>query len=154
MFLFLSYVFYRYFGQEDILAKVPSCFLLIGGVYALIQLIGVILLSEPPEDFVSTIDRKNTPTPHLDLRWGRRYYCCGGGGCCCFFFRCAVLNFICLLMSKCSLSKEKNGSFDRFFHKFLYNKGPPKKLFGCPPLPTPYFWKLEKSFYCTKVYHT
>ena len=27
-----------------------------------------------------------------------------------------------------------------------------KKLFGCPPLPTPNFWKLEKSFYCTKVY--
>ena len=29
-----------------------------------------------------------------------------------------------------------------------------KKLFGCPLPPTPNFWKLEKSFYCTKVYHT
>ena len=27
-----------------------------------------------------------------------------------------------------------------------------KKLFGCPPLPAPNFWKLEKSFHCTKVY--
>ena len=27
-----------------------------------------------------------------------------------------------------------------------------KKLFGCPPPPAPNFWKLEKSFYCTKVY--
>ncbi|XP_072034077.1 apicoplast pyruvate carrier 1-like [Amphiura filiformis] len=41
----------KYFGQEEILAKVPSCFLLIGGIYALIQLIGVLLLAEPPEDF-------------------------------------------------------------------------------------------------------
>ena len=27
-----------------------------------------------------------------------------------------------------------------------------KKLFGCPPLPAPNFEKMEKSFYCTKVY--
>ena len=27
-----------------------------------------------------------------------------------------------------------------------------KRLFGCPPPPAPNFWKLEKSFYCTKVY--
>ena len=32
--------------------------------------------------------------------------------------------------------------------------GPSKKLFGCPPPPTPSFWKLEKSFHRTKVYHT
>ena len=29
---------------------------------------------------------------------------------------------------------------------------PKKKLFGCPPLPAPNFEKLDKSFYCTKVY--
>ena len=27
-----------------------------------------------------------------------------------------------------------------------------KKLFGCPLPPAPNFWKLEESFYCTKVY--
>ena len=37
----------------------------------------------------------------------------------------------------------------RFIHK-----AKKKKLFGCPPPPTPNFWKLEKSFYCTKIYRS
>ena len=40
-----------------------------------------------------------------------------------------------------------------FVHNTLDNKAKKKKkLFGCPPPPAPNFWKLEKSFYCTKVY--
>ena len=36
-------------------------------------------------------------------------------------------------------------------NKHLRQKKKKKRLFGCPPLPAPNFWKLEKRFYCTKV---
>ena len=37
-------------------------------------------------------------------------------------------------------------------HVTSVSRRPKKKLFGCLPPPAPNFWKLEKSFYCTKVY--
>ena len=38
--------------------------------------------------------------------------------------------------------------------KLSMSKAEKKKLFGCPPPPAPNFWKLEKGFYCTKVYRS
>ena len=47
--------------------------------------------------------------------------------------------------------KTKNKKNDHL-PDFLTLRPKKKKLFGCPPPPAPNFWKLEKSFYCTKVY--
>lgn len=38
----------KYFTQEDLLERVPYCFLLLGGTYALMQFIGCIFLVNPP----------------------------------------------------------------------------------------------------------
>ncbi|XP_053380319.1 uncharacterized protein LOC123561696 [Mercenaria mercenaria] len=38
----------RYFTQPDLLDRVPTCFLLLGGAYFCMQLIGIACLSEPP----------------------------------------------------------------------------------------------------------
>ncbi|KAL5003931.1 hypothetical protein ScPMuIL_017387 [Solemya velum] len=40
----------RYFTQEDMLDRVPYCFLIIGGTYAVVQLIGVLLIRDPPSE--------------------------------------------------------------------------------------------------------
>lgn len=41
----------KYFTQDDVLNKVPGCFLLLGGCYAALQLIGCLLLSDPPDQY-------------------------------------------------------------------------------------------------------
>ncbi|KAL4220385.1 hypothetical protein ACF0H5_020788 [Mactra antiquata] len=38
----------RYFTQADVLDKVPTCFVILGGVYFGLQMIGLSLISEPP----------------------------------------------------------------------------------------------------------
>ncbi|KAL8595959.1 hypothetical protein ACOMHN_018271 [Nucella lapillus] len=38
----------QYFTQEDVLERVPNVFLILGGTYAVIQLVGCLLLSNPP----------------------------------------------------------------------------------------------------------
>ena len=38
---------FRYFPQDDLLDKVPPSFLIFGATYAVMQLVGVVLLSEP-----------------------------------------------------------------------------------------------------------
>ncbi|XP_064609243.1 uncharacterized MFS-type transporter YhjX-like [Liolophura sinensis] len=38
----------RYFNQKDILSRVPICFLMLGGLYACLQIIGVIMMTNPP----------------------------------------------------------------------------------------------------------
>lgn len=40
--------FCRYFTENAVLKKVPSCFLLLGGCYAALQLIGCLMLADPP----------------------------------------------------------------------------------------------------------
>ncbi|CAG0896722.1 unnamed protein product [Darwinula stevensoni] len=40
-----------YFTDEDILNRVPSLFLIMGGTYAVIQVIGCLLLKNPPQHF-------------------------------------------------------------------------------------------------------
>ncbi|OWF45029.1 MFS-type transporter YhjX [Mizuhopecten yessoensis] len=44
-----DFFFYRYFDQDSVLDRVPRMFLVLGGCYAAIQLVGVILLKDPPE---------------------------------------------------------------------------------------------------------
>ena len=39
----------KYFEDPKILAKIPSLFLLLGGIFALMQMIGLLLLQEVPE---------------------------------------------------------------------------------------------------------
>lgn len=43
-----SSVIHSYFDDASLLDKVPFCFLLLGGTYAALQLIGVLLLQNPP----------------------------------------------------------------------------------------------------------
>ncbi|KAL4219844.1 hypothetical protein ACF0H5_020255 [Mactra antiquata] len=38
----------RYFTQEEVLDKVPSCFLILGGIYFGLQILGIVCLAEPP----------------------------------------------------------------------------------------------------------
>ncbi|XP_025078696.1 LOW QUALITY PROTEIN: uncharacterized protein LOC112554856 [Pomacea canaliculata] len=44
----------KYFSQEDVLERVPTIFLLLGGCYAAMQLLGVLLLSNPPPDYLES----------------------------------------------------------------------------------------------------
>lgn len=48
-----------YFYDEEILKKVPSLFLLLGGVYFVIQMIGSMLLFTPPKRSNSIRSRKS-----------------------------------------------------------------------------------------------
>ena len=43
----------EYFTDPDLLHRVPSMFLLLGGIYAVMQLIGSLLITNPPEDYYS-----------------------------------------------------------------------------------------------------
>ncbi|KAK7467820.1 hypothetical protein BaRGS_00036964, partial [Batillaria attramentaria] len=47
----------RYFGQEDILDRVPTLFLLLGGTYAVVQFTAFFLISDPPTDMVLSGNR-------------------------------------------------------------------------------------------------
>ncbi|XP_069119495.1 oxalate:formate antiporter-like isoform X2 [Argopecten irradians] len=47
----------KYFDQNSILDRVPSMFLVLGGCYAAMQLIGVILLKEAPKELTEQINR-------------------------------------------------------------------------------------------------
>ena len=46
--LFLE--FCRYYSDKEILDRVPSCFLLLGACYAVLQLIGSMLITFPPTE--------------------------------------------------------------------------------------------------------
>ncbi|XP_033733057.1 oxalate:formate antiporter-like isoform X2 [Pecten maximus] len=52
----------KYFDQDSILDRVPSMFLILGGCYAAMQLIGVILLKDPPEGLNEQINRNDEET--------------------------------------------------------------------------------------------
>ncbi|XP_035680848.1 oxalate:formate antiporter-like isoform X2 [Branchiostoma floridae] len=39
----------KYFDNKEILDKVPVCFLMLGGTYAAIQLLGALMIADPPE---------------------------------------------------------------------------------------------------------
>ncbi|XP_071165053.1 apicoplast pyruvate carrier 1-like isoform X1 [Mytilus edulis] len=41
----------KYFTENAVLKKVPSCFLLLGGCYAALQLIGCLMLADPPHQY-------------------------------------------------------------------------------------------------------
>ena len=44
----------KYFDQEDILQRVPTLFLILGGTYMVMQFIGCMLLFQPPSTTPST----------------------------------------------------------------------------------------------------
>ena len=52
---------FRYYTDTAILDRVPSCFLLLGSCYAVLQLIGSMLISfpaaEPNDDYTQVKDR-------------------------------------------------------------------------------------------------
>ncbi|XP_060077328.1 uncharacterized protein LOC132556890 [Ylistrum balloti] len=52
----------KYFDQDSILDKVPSMFLVLGGCYAAMQVIGVICLKDPPADMSEQINRNEEET--------------------------------------------------------------------------------------------
>lgn len=45
----VSFFIYRYFPQEEVLKNVPDVFLLLGGCYAVLQLLGCLLLKNPSD---------------------------------------------------------------------------------------------------------
>ena len=53
----------RFFTQDDVLEKVPSMFLILGGCYAVMQLIGCLLLRNPPSREVLFL-RVDPASPH------------------------------------------------------------------------------------------
>ena len=53
----LTLITYRYFGDADILDRIPKVFLLLGGIYAGMQIIGCLLITDPPEVGLHSIDR-------------------------------------------------------------------------------------------------
>ncbi|XP_022338088.2 apicoplast pyruvate carrier 1-like isoform X1 [Crassostrea virginica] len=56
----------KYFQQDDILDRVPFCFLLLGGCYAAMQFVGVMLLRDPPEECHSLINSKESLNSAID----------------------------------------------------------------------------------------
>ncbi|KAL3848576.1 hypothetical protein ACJMK2_019426 [Sinanodonta woodiana] len=40
----------RYFSDDDLLDRVPTCFLILGGIYSGMQIIGIILITSPPAE--------------------------------------------------------------------------------------------------------
>lgn len=51
----------KYFKQDDILDRVPSGFLMLGGCYAAMQFIGAMLLQDPPQQYLPLINSKESP---------------------------------------------------------------------------------------------
>ncbi|KAK6195536.1 hypothetical protein SNE40_000945 [Patella caerulea] len=49
----------KFFHQSDVLDKVPDCFLLLGGCYVAMQLLGCLLLSNPPQS--ESLQNVNSP---------------------------------------------------------------------------------------------
>ncbi|XP_021364600.1 uncharacterized protein LOC110457592 [Mizuhopecten yessoensis] len=60
-----DFFFYRYFDQDSVLDRVPRMFLVLGGCYAAIQLVGVILLKDPPESISEQVNRNDEETQLL-----------------------------------------------------------------------------------------
>ena len=58
----------RYFNQPELLDRVPSSFLLVGGICAALQLLGIFLVRVPPgkdqEPLISD-QSVSTPRPHV-----------------------------------------------------------------------------------------
>ncbi|XP_021344893.1 uncharacterized protein LOC110444864, partial [Mizuhopecten yessoensis] len=55
----------KYFDQDSVLDRVPRMFLVLGGCYAAIQLVGVILLKDPPESISEQVNRNDEETQLL-----------------------------------------------------------------------------------------
>ncbi|XP_067670065.1 oxalate:formate antiporter-like [Haliotis asinina] len=53
----------KYFTQPKVLERVPWVFVLTGGLYAVMQLVGVLLMTEPPQD-----SSDNSPDPRARAR--------------------------------------------------------------------------------------
>ena len=52
-----------YFTDPDLLHRVPFLFLVLGGSYAGIQLVGSLLITNPPEDYNTAANMEVTPPP-------------------------------------------------------------------------------------------
>ncbi|XP_066267714.1 uncharacterized MFS-type transporter YhjX-like [Branchiostoma lanceolatum] len=48
----------KYFDDKEILDKIPVCFLLLGGSYAAIQLLGALMIADPPEKLQADPEEK------------------------------------------------------------------------------------------------
>ena len=48
----------KYFTQQDLIDRVPNIFLILGGIYAVMQFVGCMLLFNPPEEFEPRTQRQ------------------------------------------------------------------------------------------------
>ena len=51
----------KYFTDAELLSRVPTLFLILGGTYAVMQLVGSLLVTDPPDDYL-TADSSNSNT--------------------------------------------------------------------------------------------
>ncbi|XP_077981870.1 apicoplast pyruvate carrier 1-like isoform X2 [Glandiceps talaboti] len=56
----------KYFNQKELLDRVPYCFLLMGGCYAALQIVGCLLLVNPPTNEVCSIQGESPETQLLE----------------------------------------------------------------------------------------
>ena len=50
----------KYFTDAELLSRVPTLFLILGGTYAVMQLIGSLLVTDPPADYLTESSNSNT----------------------------------------------------------------------------------------------
>ena len=55
----------QYFTTPELLDRVPRIFLILGGTYAFMQLIGSLLLTDPPENYDAQLKRLSTVTENI-----------------------------------------------------------------------------------------
>ena len=58
---------FRYFTDPDLLDRVPTCFLILAGSYAAMQILGIIMVTRPPVNHLSVNVSKIVGT--TELQW-------------------------------------------------------------------------------------
>ena len=58
---------FRYFTDPDLLDRVPTCFLILAGSYAAMQILGIIMVTRPPVNRMAVAVSKIKGT--VELQW-------------------------------------------------------------------------------------
>ena len=70
----------NYFSDPEVLNRIPYTFLVLGGSYAVLQLLGSVLLTDPPEDYLLKENEEESSATNIDVNSDdrRNVSCCIG----------------------------------------------------------------------------
>ena len=68
----------NYFSDPEVLNRIPYTFLVLGGSYAVLQLLGSVLLTDPPEDYLLKENEEESSATNIDVNSDdrRNVSCC------------------------------------------------------------------------------